>query len=58
MTSQNRVRLIVEVDARLKKDFYDALQADGLTFKDWFVQQANRYLSNRGQRELKLDQET
>jgi len=40
------------MDPTLKGDLYDALEKDGLTLKDWVLNQAERYLSERDQLRL------
>lgn len=45
-------RIVLEVDPIQKQDLYDALGQDGLTLKDWFLNQASKYLVNRNQTEF------
>lgn len=33
-------RIVIEVDPALKAQIYDALRAQGMTLKEWFLQQA------------------
>lgn len=47
-------RIVLEVDPEEKQELYNALQKDGLTLKDWFLEQARYYLQNRNQTELIL----
>jgi hypothetical protein len=42
----------VELEPGLKERLYSTLALDGLTFKDWVTNQAERYISDRGQAEL------
>lgn len=45
-------RLVVELEPGLKERLYATLALDSLTFKDWLTNQAERYISDRGQAEL------
>ena len=42
-------RIVLEIDPSQKGDLYSALTRDGLTLKDWFLQQAAQYLRDRDQ---------
>jgi hypothetical protein len=46
-------RIVVELETGLKRRLYASLAGDGLTFKDWLIDQAERYLSARAQPSLK-----
>lgn len=35
---------MLEIDPEFKREFYGALTREGLTLKDWFLTQAERYL--------------
>ena len=37
-------RIVVEVDPALKRELYGALAMDASTLKDWFIEQAIKYL--------------
>ena len=39
-------RIVIEVDPATKRDLYSALAKDGLTLKDWFLQNTASYLVN------------
>lgn len=39
-------RIVIEVDPATKRDLYSALAKDGLTLKDWFLQNAASYLES------------
>ena len=45
-------RIVIEVDVSLKMSLHNSLQKDGLTLKDWFTAEAERYL--RGGKQLEL----
>jgi len=47
-------RIIIEIDPVFKQELYDALQKENLTLKDWFLNNANKYLKDRGQMDLLL----
>ena len=40
-------RIVLEIDPSQKDSLYSALTRDGLTLKDWFLQQTSHYLRNR-----------
>ena len=40
-------RLVIEVEPTFKRKLYSALASDGLTLKEWFVEEAKTYLSER-----------
>lgn len=42
-------RIVVEVDPDLKNRLYVELTKEGLTFKDWLIRQAERYIAERAQ---------
>jgi hypothetical protein len=37
-------RVVVELDPQLKRRLYSALTAQGLSLKDWLIQNAERFL--------------
>lgn len=37
-------RIVIEVETELKRELHSALLKDGTTLKDWFLEQAVRYL--------------
>jgi len=42
-------RIVIEIDPGIKQALYEALSAEGLTLKDWFLGQADEFLRNRQQ---------
>jgi hypothetical protein len=46
-------RIVIEADPELKHLLHAALQKDGMTLKDWFTEQARKYLYD--DRQLALD---
>lgn len=42
-------RIVLEIDPSQKEDLYSALTRDGLTLKDWFLNQAAQYLRDQDQ---------
>jgi hypothetical protein len=44
-------RIVLEVDPELKQALYSALHQNGLSLKDWFVQNAEQFLADK-QRQL------
>ena len=45
-------RIVLEVDPGVKRELYDALDKDGLTLREWFLTEVNRYLEERIQLSL------
>ena len=54
MSIGNSGRIVLEVETDLKRELYSALSRDGMTLKEWFLQNAQRYLLLRGQIPLPL----
>ena len=42
-------RIVIEIDPDLKRGLYSNLTAQGLTLKEWFVLQAEKFISNSNQ---------
>ena len=51
-------RVVIIVDPALKKDLRRALIAGDLTLKDWFIQNARRYIEDMHQPSLFSNQRT
>lgn len=51
MSIGNSGRIVIEVDPATKRDLYSALAKDGLTLKDWFLQNAANYLETHHQKQ-------
>ena len=49
MTKSTSGRMVVELEPDLKRRIYASLAVDGLTFKQWLIGQADRYLLERQQ---------
>jgi len=45
-------RIVIEVEPDFKRRLYTALAGDGSTLKDWFIEAAQYYLSEREQPSL------
>ena len=45
-------RIVVEIDPRLKRNLHAALVAEGNSLKDWFIANAEAFLSGRNQPSL------
>jgi len=52
MARGNSGRIVLELDPDFKKELYDALDKDRLTLREWFINEANRYLKERNQLRL------
>ena len=48
-------RIVVEVEPELKRELHSALVKDGQTLKDWFVDQATKFVEGRRQLPLALN---
>lgn len=51
-------RIVIEIDPALKQDLYSVLEKEGLSLKQWFLQNARQYLKDRSQLSLELSTET
>lgn len=45
-------RVVLEIDPVFKRELYASLTLDGLTLKDWFIAEAERYMRKQSQPEL------
>jgi len=46
-------RIVLEISPELKRQLYSYLASEGMTLKDWFIQNASSSIENY--RQLKLD---
>ena len=46
-------RIVLEISPELKRQLYSYLASEGMTLKDWFIQNASNSVENH--RKLKLD---
>ena len=49
-------RIVIEIEPEAKRRLYAALAREGLTLKDWFLRNAENYLSESGQMPLSFSQ--
>lgn len=54
MSIGNSGRIVIEVDPELKKQLYSSLTRDGMSLKEWFLKNAELYLTKGGQLALSL----
>jgi len=47
-------RIVIEIDPEQKKELYAALERDGTSLKQWFLERVGEYLQDRGQLSLNL----
>jgi len=47
-------RIVIEVEPELKRELYANLARDGITLKEWFLQEARSYLATTNQLSLGL----
>lgn len=47
-------RIVIELDPDLKDELYIALEKEGLNMKQWFIENAQDFLSNRSQLKLQF----
>ena len=45
-------RIVIEIDRAIKEQLYQSLGDDGLSLKQWFLDNASTYLSRKKQPEL------
>ena len=48
-------KVIIEMDPDLKRQLYAALSLEGITMKDWFLQNAAYYIESQGQLRFPLE---
>lgn len=48
-------RVVIEIDPETKKLLYQTLREDGLSLKDWFLNQAKAYQDNKRQQKALFD---
>jgi hypothetical protein len=48
-------RVVLEIDPSLKRALHGRLATEGRTMKDWFIENAERYLRQAEQLPLRLD---
>lgn len=49
MAKGNSGRVVIEMDPALKHELYDALEKEGLSLKAFFLENVERFLTDRGQ---------
>jgi hypothetical protein len=49
-------RIVIEITPELKQQLYGALKRDGMTLKEWFMRNAQTYLSHNTQLSLKFEE--
>ena len=47
-------RIVIEIDPEQKQELYAALERDGTSMKQWFLERVGEYLQDRGQLSLHL----
>lgn len=47
-------RIVIEVEPDFKQELYDALGKEGKSLKSWFLENAESFLSDKGQISLSL----
>ena len=47
-------RIVIEVEPNFKQELYDALGKEGKSLKSWFLENAESFLSDKGQISLSL----
>ena len=57
MTIGTSGRIVLEIDPALKQEIYAALDRDGRTLKDWFLEVARNQLLERNQLRLAFPEE-
>lgn len=49
-------RIVIEIEPGLKQELYSALGKEGKSLKSWFVENAESFLSDKGQISLTLSE--
>jgi hypothetical protein len=47
-------RVVIEIEPEFKQELYDALGKEGRSLKSWFIENAETFLSAKGQISLSL----
>ena len=47
MAKGNSGRVVIEIDPDFKRSLYSVLAADGVTLKHWFIQAAEKHVTER-----------
>ena len=47
-------RVVIEIEPEFKQELYDALGKEGRSLKSWFIENAETFLSDKGQISLSL----
>jgi len=58
MSVGNSGRIVIEIEPDLKKELYGNLKKDGISLKEWFLNNTKDYLVNNDQLSLPLALET
>lgn len=54
MAKGNSGRIVIEIDPLFKDELYTALKKEEMNMKGWFLTNAEEFLKNRSQMNLKL----
>ena len=54
MSIGNSGRIVIEIEPDLKQELHKALRQEGLNLKAWFLENAEKFLAERGQLQLAL----
>jgi len=49
-------RIVIEIEPDLKQELHAALRQEGLNLKTWFLENAQEFLSDRGQLRLSFNE--
>ena len=52
MAQGNSGRIVIDVDPTMKRELYAILQRDHLTMREWFIQNAEKYMAEHVQPSL------
>mgnify|MGYP000452517899 FL=1 len=50
-------RIVIEIEPVFKQELYEVLGKEGKSLKSWFVENAQKFLVEKGQASLSLTQE-
>jgi len=54
MAKGNSGRIVIEIDPEVKQELYKALGSEGLNLKQWFLENVDHFLEERGNPTLPL----
>ena len=50
-------RIVIEIDPEMKQQLYSMLALNGLNLKEWFLNNAEQFIDQKGQLQLSLQED-